>query len=146
MKDFHRQTGVGTRKFHKTKMLVIRGSLSFGYLTSAYLSGCPLTDCFRSPILGEPKLQWSLSLVLWGLAQTIVFELVCCHNLVSKDHNPVDFILPSSAVQLVLVESLPHPWPTVSHWENNRTCISHKFCSQGTYRLTGGSKDLYSQQ
>lgn len=76
MKDFHRQKGVGTRKFHKTKMLVIGGSLSFGYLTSAYLSGCPLTDCFRSPILGEPKLWLSLSLVLWGLAQTTVFALV----------------------------------------------------------------------
>lgn len=56
MKDFHGQKGVGTRKFHKIKMLVIGGSLSFGYLTSAYLSGWPLTDCFRSPILGEPKL------------------------------------------------------------------------------------------
>ena len=76
MKDFHRQKGVGTRKFHKTKMLVIGGSLSFGYLTSAYLSGCPLTDCFRGPILGEPKLWLSLSLVLWGLAQTTVFALV----------------------------------------------------------------------
>ena len=74
MKDFHRQKGVGTRKFHKTKMLVIGGSLSFGYLTSAYLSGCPLTDCFRSPILGEPKLWLSLSLVLWdGLLRLASF-------------------------------------------------------------------------
>ena len=38
MKDFHRQKGVGTRKFHKTEPLLIGGPLSFGYLTQESLS------------------------------------------------------------------------------------------------------------